>query len=244
MEVHHHPDLHHKKKKFKEYFFEFLMIFLAVTMGFMAENLREHISDQNKGKEYVKSFIEDLQSDTAQYNQLIKLFTIKDSVLSTSGDYFNSLFDKSKSKTGLSAIVRHSCGFSDFVYTDRTIQQIKNSGGLRLIQNRQIADSIILYDEMVRVDLIHQDGMEKYQQETINAHISMIGYKQFGLIYSSTPLNIIPEAVLLTKDTRELNSYFNRIAVFRSNCRAQLGRLGRLRSTATRLITFLKREEE
>ncbi len=31
MEVYHHPDLHHKKKNFKEYFFEFLMIFLAVT---------------------------------------------------------------------------------------------------------------------------------------------------------------------------------------------------------------------
>ena len=35
MEVHHHPDLHHKRKKFKEYFLEFLMIFLAVTLGFL-----------------------------------------------------------------------------------------------------------------------------------------------------------------------------------------------------------------
>jgi hypothetical protein len=42
MEVHHHPDLHHKKKNFKEYFLEFLMIFLAVTPGFVAENIREH----------------------------------------------------------------------------------------------------------------------------------------------------------------------------------------------------------
>ena len=40
MEVHHHPDLHHKPKKWKEYFLEFLMIFLAVTMGFIAENIR------------------------------------------------------------------------------------------------------------------------------------------------------------------------------------------------------------
>ncbi len=33
MEVHHHPDLHHRRKHFKEYFLEFLMIFLAVTLG-------------------------------------------------------------------------------------------------------------------------------------------------------------------------------------------------------------------
>jgi hypothetical protein len=30
MEVHHHPDLHHKRKIFKEYILEFLMIFLTV----------------------------------------------------------------------------------------------------------------------------------------------------------------------------------------------------------------------
>ena len=43
MEVHHHPDVHHKRKKIKEYFLEFLMIFLAVTMGFFAESFPEHL---------------------------------------------------------------------------------------------------------------------------------------------------------------------------------------------------------
>ena len=43
MEVHHHP--HVEKKNFKEYFLEFLMIFLAVTIGFFAESLREHFTD-------------------------------------------------------------------------------------------------------------------------------------------------------------------------------------------------------
>ena len=50
MEVHHHPHVDsdsHRKKGFKEYFLEFLMIFLAVTMGFFAENLRERIKDNN-----------------------------------------------------------------------------------------------------------------------------------------------------------------------------------------------------
>jgi hypothetical protein len=48
MEVHHHPDIHHKPKKWKEYFLEFLMIFLAVTLGFIAENLREHLTERAK----------------------------------------------------------------------------------------------------------------------------------------------------------------------------------------------------
>ena len=51
MEVHHHP--HVEKKNFKEYFLEFLMIFLAVTMGFFAENIREDITNRKKEKQYM-----------------------------------------------------------------------------------------------------------------------------------------------------------------------------------------------
>ena len=65
MEVHHHPDIHHSPKKWKEYFLEFLMIFLAVTMGFFAESYREHLNDRSKEKEYIKSMVEDLETDSA-----------------------------------------------------------------------------------------------------------------------------------------------------------------------------------
>jgi hypothetical protein len=62
MEVHHHP--HVEKKKFKEYFLEFVMIFLAVTMGFFAESYREHLRDKSKEREYIKSMVEDLKNDS------------------------------------------------------------------------------------------------------------------------------------------------------------------------------------
>src|SRR6476659_2694983 len=54
MEVHHHPDIHHKPKKWKEYFLEFLMIFLAVTLGFIAENIREHRVEKDRELEFIK----------------------------------------------------------------------------------------------------------------------------------------------------------------------------------------------
>jgi hypothetical protein len=69
MEVHHHPKV--EKKNFKEYFLEFLMIFLAVTMGFFAENLREHFADKTKEHEFIVSLKEDLVSDTTQFNFLL-----------------------------------------------------------------------------------------------------------------------------------------------------------------------------
>src|SRR6202035_3548507 len=73
MEVHHHPDLHHRKKHWKEYFLEFIMIFLAVTLGFFAEQIREGFTDHSREKEYMKLMIEDLKSDTVLLSSNIRL---------------------------------------------------------------------------------------------------------------------------------------------------------------------------
>ena len=62
MEVHHHA--HHDKKNWKSYFWEFLMLFLAVTLGFFVENQREHLVEHRREKEYMISMLEDLSADT------------------------------------------------------------------------------------------------------------------------------------------------------------------------------------
>jgi hypothetical protein len=68
MEVH-HP--HVEKKRFKEYFLEFLMLFLAVTLGFFAESLRERIAEHAKEKEYMASLASELKYDCAQYDSVL-----------------------------------------------------------------------------------------------------------------------------------------------------------------------------
>ena len=66
MEVHHHPEV--EKKGFKEYLLEGLMIFLAVFMGFVAENIRENISEHKRAAEFARSYFEDIKKDTAALN--------------------------------------------------------------------------------------------------------------------------------------------------------------------------------
>jgi len=65
MEVHHHKV---EKKKFKEYFLEFLMLFLAVTLGFFAENIREHSIEHKRMRQYAGLLVADLERDTAWFN--------------------------------------------------------------------------------------------------------------------------------------------------------------------------------
>ena len=157
MEVHHHP--HVEKKNFKEYFFEFLMIFLAVTLGFFAESLREHIVDKEREREYISSFYTDLQSDQRDLPVLIN--AIKKQQVQP-GESLPLLLSKASITTPADSIyyflrrfIRQQ-GIKAFV-TDKTIDQIKNAGEMRLITNKQIADSLVnYYKEIVMIDYLQQ----------------------------------------------------------------------------------------
>ena len=50
MEVHHHTHSAHGKKNWKSYFWEFLMLFLAVFCGFLAEYQLEHKIEKDRGR--------------------------------------------------------------------------------------------------------------------------------------------------------------------------------------------------
>src|SRR5438034_9196485 len=70
MEVHTHT--HTPRKKWTHYLWEFLMLFLAVFCGFLAENFREHQVEKQREKQFIKSLVNDLQLDTAWFNVVAK----------------------------------------------------------------------------------------------------------------------------------------------------------------------------
>jgi len=147
MEVHAHT--HTPRKKWTHYLWEFLMLFLAVFCGFLAENIREHKVEKKKGEQYILSFAEDLKKDTIQCDLSIGELAETMKVLQNLGSCFNKLKEDIHATECLKEIIINSRGFKDFIYTDRTIQQLKNAGGLRLIEDKEIADSIIDYDAVV-----------------------------------------------------------------------------------------------
>src|ERR1017187_4498667 len=141
MEVHHHPQV--EKKGFKEYFFEFLMIFLAVTMGFFAENLREYFGDRQKETEYMHSLAEDLKKDTVTLHYSIR--RLQRDI--DNGHELMVLFAKNELSSQIDLrilylTVAHSV---DIIFNDRTSSQLKSSGSIRLIRHRNISDSLSQY---------------------------------------------------------------------------------------------------
>jgi hypothetical protein len=144
MEVHHHPDLHHKPKKWKEYFLEFLMISLAVTIGFFAESLREHISDKKKEREYIISLEADLKADVKNADQAIADSKKSEVLLDSLFTAFNDPNLIKKQGDLIYYAARLGPRIDVYVNNQRTFDQL-NSGGFRLIENLEISNMIIDY---------------------------------------------------------------------------------------------------
>jgi len=148
MEVHHHPDLHHKKKNFKEYFLEFLMIFLAVFLGFIAENIREKLSERSKGKEYVISIKKDLIADTAAINDFAPSSFLRINHLDS---LIWMLQQPAPTSNGsqLYYLARGATRVRMFEPTNSTITELEHSGNLRLITNRKVIDALIKFQKII-----------------------------------------------------------------------------------------------
>lgn len=236
MEVHAHT--HTPRNKWTHYLWEFLMLFLAVFCGFLAENFREHQVEHKREKEYIKSFVEDLKQDTAQLKKILTSFSdkisFKDSLLKELAD--PGVFKSSTRAFYFFQLSRH---FPDFIYTDRTIQQLKNSGGMRLLRNKAVSDSVVDYDSKVRTVFI--------AQEQLNSVVLTYGFEKSKLFQTrliDTAGNGFqrPGIPLLTQDKNAVEEFYNnmsdqkRFFFYLRNLDTDL------LSRATRLIDFINKE--
>lgn len=130
------------------------MLFLAVFFGFLAEYQLERMIEHDREKVYIRSMIEDLETDTSNLTGVIREFDLWDLQVDTVLKMYPKLL------TGYNDTLHRNMiliqGFPDFIYTDRTMQQLKNSGNMRLIHNKAAADGIAEYDSKTR-DILGND---------------------------------------------------------------------------------------
>lgn len=134
MEVHHHT---HHPKKWKEYITEFLMLFLAVTLGFFAENIREHIINREKEHSYIENLIRDLKEQNEQLTFNISKNKEKIKALDVLVDMRNKDLDIKANNDSVIKLFVHTSMWDIGILkiNDITIQQIKSTGGMSLIRS-------------------------------------------------------------------------------------------------------------
>ncbi len=158
MEVHHHP--HIEKKNFKEYLLEGLMIFLAVSMGFIAENIREKTSEHEIEKRNMELIVDGLRGDTTQIRKVlglnVKRVKLLDSILSFQSQNLNDTivfhrFDIIFRKAVSSYVTRSN---------DAAYEEMKSSGSLRFIKKKILVDGLFNYS--------YANSWTKYSEESYN----------------------------------------------------------------------------
>ena len=161
MEVHKHPHHVTHKKKWGEYLLEFFMLFLAVTLGFIAENIRESIGDRAKEKEYIVSMIEDLKADTAGINKHIIYRQDRKIKLDSL-----SLLLKMPDYTNYTSQIYYYGRWVPRAYffnaNDGTLQQLK-TGGMRLITHKAAVSAITNFDAQVKITSTQTSELENQQ---------------------------------------------------------------------------------
>jgi hypothetical protein len=148
------------------------MLFLAVFCGFLAEYQLEHIIEHNREKQFIRSFIEDLKTDTAAIRQNITFRQNKMKAMDTLMLLLNSQQIKGH-ENDLYYLGRSFVRGVRFQSNDRTITQLKNSGSLRLIRNERAADSMISYQKLVEYIYYNQedDRIERREADPLLSHI-------------------------------------------------------------------------
>jgi hypothetical protein len=213
------------------------MLFLAVTLGFFVENQREHYIEHKRGLQYVKSFVEDLKTDTARFSFCIQQYEKKENILEDLAHCFDSLRAGQFAATCLKDIYAATIGFQDLIYTDRTLQQLKNSGGLRLIEEED-ADSIIVYDQLLRYLVkVETSSLQEMQTRVRESRNAVFAYS--AKTESEWEKGVEPESVVLfSRDPVLMNRFFNELMAYRFACRFQLRQTIKLKQKAIGLIRF------
>ena len=222
MEVHHHAhpasgEAHTEGKKWTHYLFEFLMLFLAVFAGFLAENQREHYVEHRRERMYIRSITEDLRQDIDQLDSIVRtrkrLDNIMDSLL-----YLMNYADPKQYGNEIYYYTRQIPRTFRFYTIDRTLSQLKNAGNWRLISKQKVSDDLANYDNLVHSLTLYIEQREE--------SLVLILYQSIDKMFDNRVFEKMIDGLsfikpadnpqLLSYDKSDINEFCNRVH-FRKN---------------------------
>ena len=250
MEVHAHS--HTARKKWTHYFWEFLMLFLAVFCGFLAENIREHKVEKIRAGEYARFLIKDLENDTSILKDVTKQCEkILESFDSISAIVYSGV---SGNKVPGSFYYHSQIGtFSPLVvWNDATLIQLTQSGNLRYFRNHELVNKISSY--FARQDYVRNlnNGDRDRREKTLAIRSRLLNnhyYKYYSKVLPSDTFHLLPDTLMKnmlpiqSSDIQLLNEYANSFENRRGFMNLILtNTYPKAIASATELILLLKKE--
>ena len=221
MEVHAHA--HTPRKKWTHYFWEFLMLFLAVFCGFLAENQREHLVEHKRGIKYIQSLAEDLGYDTLEFQGDGETWREKIYIIDTLRQELSKPIPAQKTEQ-LYKFASSLFSITTFIYNDRTVEQLRHSGEFRLL-NKEVVTKLIDYDGKIRTSIRDREAiLLNTHKELIDIQNGLFDSRVFDQlrlkriaekdsVASSNPVEYIP----LVNNPEKLFLYCNKLYQYQFN---------------------------
>ncbi|HYM93545.1 MAG TPA: hypothetical protein VET23_05350 [Chitinophagaceae bacterium] len=236
MEVHHHP--HIEKKGFKEYFLEFLMIFLAVTLGFFAENIREHFIEKKIARQYLETFRQELIHNKSIYDYYDSGFKPKVPKI----DSLVNLFVEKKENQNLFTMARLTKSARSVItpaIDKSAYEQLVNSGGLKYLDNVKLKDSLSKYAGLIKDFEMYNSNVDNYRA---SAFPNVTGLEDYHDLFNHEP-NHVPVMMPYPKFTelqrREITNFYS---IYRVRYEVNIEMLKRLNNMNTHLMDMIENE--
>lgn len=217
------------------------MLFLAVFLGFLAEYYLEHKIEHNREKQFMMSMVEDLVIDTVELkrslNNIDQAKRYSDSVIVFLNSFKPALV-VSNSFANQMTIAQQRLRLT---ITDRTSTQLKNAGGMRLIKNKKVADTIVLYWKQIENS---HGSLERYLSVRETGRSLM--FKLFKLPIAYTESSHFPvqgSVEIIDDDPGKWKELTNLIAISRQVARGEHStNVQNQFELAARLIELTKKE--
>lgn len=240
MEVHHHS--HTSRKKWTHYFWEFIMLFLAVFCGFLAEYQLEHKIEKDREKQFIRSMIADLGDDINQLDSLIEEEKRGKAFLDTLIVLLN---DPSKTKVRGDEVyyfARIGPRHTPFSNNSRTFDQLRNSGSFRLIRKAEASNRIMgYYNLFTQIRLLENNFTTEFNNyKLVGAKVLDPGILRRQETDSGKIEMSHDNPKLLTYDPALLNELAFHTLQMNGSRRSKIIMLKDLRQHADSLSTFLK----
>ena len=230
-------------QKITNRFWEFLMLFIAITLGFFVENYREGLVDRQKENEIISSFINDIETDIKELDVVIQRREIRevriDSILYILNNGLHNNYGKD-----LYYYARYLPRPFVFWANNTTNEELKYSGNFILIKNQKIIDVLLEYDDnYVFIDFIRQ--REEYLVRRLFDQINVIfDPKVFDEmnIYDIEFVYPSGNPKINTKNREVINNFLSNLVYVKTVNVGQLGLFRKHQKRAKEILGLLKKE--
>ena len=224
-------------------FWEFLMLFIAITLGFFVENYRESLSDKEQEKEIIVSFINDIEEDIKELDIVIERREIRetriDSILYILNNDLQDNFGRN-----LYYYARYLPRPFVFWANNTTNEELKYSGNFILIKNQKIIDVLLEYDDnYVFIDFIRQ--REEYLVRRLFDQINVIfDPKVFDEMNVYDIEFVYPSGnpKINTKNREVINNFLSNLHYVKTVNVGQLGLFKKHQKRGKEILELLKKE--